>query len=97
MNKHTPGPWTHKADMRFSHHTKEHYLAGWNIYHGSIEIVGCEGIRDGTEDAANARLIAAAPELLDALKGVLTAHGEQLHDAFDAAWKAIAKAEGEPT
>lgn len=41
---------------------------------------------------ANWRLIAAAPDLLEALQFVLSAHGEQLHDAFDQAHKAIAKA-----
>lgn len=41
----------------------------------------------------NANLIAAAPDLLEALKYVLTAHGEQLTDAFEQAHKAIAKAE----
>lgn len=42
-----------------------------------------------------ARLAAAAPKLLDALRWVLSAHGEQLHDAFAAANEAIAAAEPE--
>lgn len=42
----------------------------------------------------DARLIAAAPCLLEALKYVLSAHGEQLHDAFDQAHKAILRAQG---
>jgi len=42
----------------------------------------------------NARLIAAAPDLLAALQVVMSSHGEQLHDAFDDACKAIAKATG---
>lgn len=46
------------------------------------------------EAMANLRLMAAAPELLDALKYLLSAHGEQLTDAFDGAYRAIAKAEG---
>jgi hypothetical protein len=33
-------------------------------------------------------------ELLEALEYVMSAHGEQLTDAFDAAHKAIAKAKG---
>lgn len=45
------------------------------------------------DDAANACLIAAAPELLDALKKVV-ALSDRKHDAWDAAHAAIAKAEG---
>lgn len=41
----------------------------------------------------NANLIAAAPELLAALKAVV-AIGDRKHDAWDAAYAAIAKAEG---
>ncbi len=43
---------------------------------------------------ADLRLWASAPDLLEALKYVMSAHGEQLTDAFDQAHKAIAKAEG---
>lgn len=49
---------------------------------------------NGELSEANARLIAAAPDLLEALQYVMSAHGEQLHDAFDMAHKAIAKATG---
>lgn len=45
---------------------------------------------------ANARLIAAAPDLLEALKGVLRV-ADRKTDEFDAARAAIAKAEGEET
>lgn len=47
------------------------------------------------ECLANARLIAAAPDLLEALEYVMSAHGEQLTDAFDQAQRAIAKATGQ--
>ena len=57
---------------------------------------------DGSTMAAfhqkgNARLIAAAPDLLEALQFVMVAHGEQLTLAFEMAQAAIAKATGEPT
>ena len=39
------------------------------------------------------RLIAAAPDLLAALKYVMTAHAEQIHDACEMAHRAIKKAE----
>jgi len=42
---------------------------------------------------ANARLIAAAPELLEALKGVVRV-ADRATDEFDAARAAISKAEG---
>lgn len=47
--------------------------------------------RDPKEGAANARLIAAAPDLLAALKEVVRLSDRQ-HDAWDAARAAIAKA-----
>lgn len=53
------------------------------------------------EAAANARLIAAAPDLLEALRGLLAAvqHSvcENSGPAQDAASAAIAKATGAPT
>jgi hypothetical protein len=47
------------------------------------------------EYEANARLIAAAPDLLEALQHLMVAHGEQLDYAFQQAQDAIAKATGE--
>jgi hypothetical protein len=41
---------------------------------------------------ANARPIAAAPDLLEALQHLMVAHGEQLDYAFQQAQEAIAKA-----
>ncbi len=46
-------------------------------------------------NSPNGRLVAAAPELLEALQYVMSAHGEQLTDAFDQAQRAIAKATGQ--
>ena len=62
---------------------------------------GCEYVTTDDPDMhqvqtaiANARLIAAAPELLEALQFVMVAHGEQLDLAFQQAQAAIAKATG---
>ena len=55
--------------------------------------VGIGACETDDQAVATARLIAAAPDLLEALKYVMSAQGEQLHDAFDQAHRAIAKAE----
>jgi len=100
--KHTPGPW--KAD--------NHIIGdGWRVFvprHDEADqhdaIADVETWQSDTETEANARLIAAAPDLLDALKNVL----DELHKhhkmnvkkdyslmvADSVARKAIAKAEG---
>ena len=63
---HTPGPWAvHKnkgAAVPYSIRTKETYLIG-EVYDSTIG--------DLTEVDANARLIAAAPALLEALERIV--------------------------
>lgn len=86
--KHTPGPWLVYADLPsvepdwhiVTNASRQRVLANVHIQPGN------------TVDEANARLIAAAPDMLAALQYLLTAHGEQLHDAFDQAQRAVAKA-----
>lgn len=85
MTKHTPGPWKYTISAK----------------HNRPQISGKDGHqicllwRDG-EMEANARLIAAAPELLEALKNLAnqTVINEYNGHCFTAARKAIAKAEG---
>jgi hypothetical protein len=60
--QHTPGPWTHQADSTFST-LGDRRLVGANLISPGIVFGGL-----GPETDANARLIAAAPELLAALK-----------------------------
>lgn len=67
MSKHTPGPWLieaqncHTGDIATVHHTTN----GWvTIYAPHWAETGMEP----PEQSANARLIAAAPDLLDALR-----------------------------
>jgi len=84
----TPGPW-----YIYQHPMTPEPL-WFDIFvadeHGSFEVDIAENVT-----GANARLIAAAPDLYEALEAVMGSHGEQLHDAFDDAHKALAKARGE--
>jgi hypothetical protein len=94
MSEHTPGPW------RFSQDGDEPY---WHV-----DLPGPCGVRHGCGNAmvytteADARLIAAAPELLDALKEVADGCKYRLRKGDDNGDRhtlrlcraAIAKAEG---
>jgi hypothetical protein len=85
MSAHTPGPWT----IRRASQGKPYQIEG-----ATRDITRWGGLSApmSHEAEANARLIAAAPDLLEALQYVLSAHGEQLHCAFDMAERAIKKA-----
>lgn len=96
MSKHTPGPWK-------AHFQEAYFVTGPDL--GRVAMMmnlkgayGLGGRRSGDESAANARLIAAAPELLEALR---EAADYARHPDYD--WPvefsrrvsaAIAKAEG---
>ena len=95
--KHTPGPWyatTRKGSW------------DWVVAHGPLDEI-CQLFHDGTEfnetGEANARLIAAAPEMLEALLSIRTIAAYMMSDPAGAsclkhigeiAQAAIAKAEG---
>ena len=66
MNKHTPGPWTAISDpLHFYSLTT--IIAG-NVVRGTPQVrIDVGGKVDIAELEANARLIAAAPDLLEAL------------------------------
>jgi len=90
MSKHTPGPWRYEefGPNVIIKATKNPMLS---VVHSLYQ-----ESREQTE--ANAHLIAAAPELLEALENLLKVHegegGTQYH-AGDMARAAIAKAKGE--
>jgi hypothetical protein len=91
--QHTPGPWTFNLTTGVIRSISEEFP-------NCRQPVICDLRRwpsgDTTYiDSANARLIAAAPELLEALQHLMVAHGEQLDYAFQQAQEAIAKATGE--
>jgi 2-oxo-4-hydroxy-4-carboxy--5-ureidoimidazoline (OHCU) decarboxylase len=88
--QHTPGPWHISGSTIKGPHPKDPQ--------NRLRLVAETVFDKGTwidETRANARLIAAAPDLLEALQFVMTAHGEQLDTAFAQAHAAIAKATGE--
>ena len=71
MSKHTPGPWA-------AHFEEAYFVTGPDL--GRVAMMmnlkgahGLGGRRTGDESAANARLIAAAPDLLEALQGLTQA------------------------
>lgn len=95
MSKHTPGPWVLRAE-----HWMPSVVIGESVWHAAT-ITGRE--RPGERDA-NARLIAAAPDLLAALKEMLdkgegcAACGSGAPGCgcrYERARAAISKAEGE--
>ena len=91
--KWTPGPWLMiEAGLFFD------IMGPDGIY-----VVGDEGIGPGGGAEANARLIAAAPEMYEALKAVVqwaddlryySDEGTELAPVFQAARAAVLKAEG---
>ena len=91
---HTPGPW-HPHALGLARSGEPEFEIHWSA--------DGECVAEVVHGEANARLIAAAPELLDALKGMVNLakwmddvsnEGFMLDDRFDAAMAAIAKATG---
>jgi hypothetical protein len=101
MTKHTPGPW----HIRTNRHPQTDGLPwGWvdaaapGVSQRLIPGVAVQWVR-GDVSEANARLIAAAPELLEALRCLRrwmgpTGLDEEIDAAMRAADAAIAKATG---
>lgn len=91
--KHTPGPWRvfeHSwCDTSIVASSFDHSICSLDINHATEESQAA----DEAVMAANARLIAAAPELLVELRQL----AETAHNHFtvpDSVWAAIAKAAG---
>ena len=62
MSKHTPGPWRVVEDR---------VPASLEVYAGKTAIAECWRRADALTELANARLVAAAPELLQSLQEVI--------------------------
>lgn len=83
-SKHTPEPWDSYVDEQGS----------WNIFDTNGHDVVC------VTNEANARLIAAAPELLEALQSLERLFSSMSNDSTETFWidkarSAIAKATGQ--
>lgn len=92
MSAHTPGPW-----MLAMHPGMPFIHANDNTESGIAEIFDSDFIDSDTKEA-NARLIAAAPDLLAALEQALAESGCDgdlcMHQWHDAARAATARARG---
>ena len=102
MSKHTPGPWSvgevsHKKQRVDIDSLHADQTVGHQTWRGLARAYGCEDMpAEGTAVMlANARLIAAAPELLEALKVLVENGGIGPEQMFHDARAAIAKATGE--
>jgi hypothetical protein len=90
MSAHTPGPW--KIERHIHHEIQIKDKDGWQI---------CQMYDSAPPDIDNARLIAAAPELLETLERIIATHdascaGPECGIAgIDKARATIAKARGE--
>jgi len=83
--KHTPGPWAHRNGRIYS------------VDREQLTIAHIARSVDGDYSPANGQLIAAAPELLEALSVLYAVAAEQLGDDWAAVTNAaavIAKARG---
>lgn len=83
MNKHTPGPWYSKGSVIGAK--------------PRLVIAHVSSVCEEVDEQANARLIAAAPDLLETLRdivGMLTDANDMRADALHAARTAIMRATG---
>lgn len=96
MSEHTPGPWEWDAGDIGA----EYSVPYSDIFKDAGEIIIASFNDNIPEGRANARLIAAAPDLLEALediaRGPLQGPGDFKVYAQETARKAVAKARGEP-
>ncbi len=97
MNKHTPGPWDFPKEQSAIRYTVN------DMHNRHVAMVSCYCAKQGdeVENLANAQLIAAAPDMLEALKSLVsfterTTEGwtEADLEILDQAQTAIAKATG---
>lgn len=93
MSKHTPGPWRVVQDPT---------NISLQVYGQTLALFECWRRSDEQTELANARLVAAAPDLLASLQLMVDrfldtegSYGAWENDALEAARAAIAKATGD--
>ena len=93
MSKHTPGPWRAEKHPQHDH---VHCSELWMIIAGEPDDCSDAEIAQviAYEAEANARLIAAAPDMLEALKEARALLRGCIGEAIDRIDAALAKAEG---
>ena len=105
MSKHTPGPWSIFTDEKHKHNAGIE-ADGFSIicigYPDETLAMDVSGVHGRTEEEtqANARLIAAAPDLLEALEAIMGSdvfewNGSAAFWLQDKVRASIAKAKGE--
>jgi hypothetical protein len=74
MSKHTPGPWTIKVDKnQYDTFFNEEVYAIYSKPNADTNILICDaGAIEYDENKANAKLIAAAPEMFEMLEHILS-------------------------
>ena len=90
MSKHTPGPWEYIGDTIETGIDVEH---GWFVRVAPKRVISVEG-RTNDEALANAHLIAAAPQLMEALELMLQRYGYETCEHVQKSRAALAKARG---
>lgn len=101
MSKHTPGPWMFGPPWR-----PDHGYGMWIVSGVHPERGQCNVLMQGDTPnhlpsdiaEANARLIASAPEMLEALEAIIAQqdrNGRPTYEQVNSARAAIAKAKGE--
>ena len=105
MSTHTRGPWRAALDPDWQRREDEHRVEVACIPHGCWDAIDVFGPKAAHHDCdspaqhiANARLIASAPEMYEALQQIAFADRDELNDGASLVWQmvaaALAKAEG---
>lgn len=84
MSKHTPGPWYVSTEYPIQVMKHMEHLVGKTAFTDYVVADISEGAFAGEEELANARLIAAAPEMFDMLHKAREAFARKLSGDYGA-------------
>lgn len=87
MSKHTPGPWHISSEGIGCRHVRSVPVG--------TSICWTDGLSQDNEDDANANLIAAAPDLLEALERILEDNPGCMCANCEEGWRLVRKVKGE--